>query len=102
MEDIGLGGLNLSSEEPRSIIEFLAKKRNINNYKRKSNNALLRAIKEHKSKNNKQQEIKSKNKKKIGIIREELKELSYKFSKSELKEIKRKLYEIENKKNLLG
>ena len=102
MEDIGLGGLNLSSEESRSIIEFLAKKRNINNYKRKSNNALLRAIKEHKSKNNKQQEIKSKNKKKIGIIREELKELSYKFSKSELKEIKRKLYEIENKKNLLG
>ena len=63
---------------------------------------MLRAIKEHKSKNNKQQEIKSKNKKRVGIIREELKELSYKFSKSELKEIKRKLYEIENKRNLLG
>ena len=102
MEDIRLGDLNLSSEESRSIIEFLAKKRNINNYKHKSSNDLLRAPKEHKSKNNKQQEIKSKNKKRIGIIREELKELSYKFSKSELKEIKRKLYEIENKKNLLG
>ena len=102
MEDIRLGDLNLSPEESRSIIEFLMKKRNINNYKRKSNNELLRAIKEHKSKNNKQQETKSKNKKRIGIIREELKELNYKFSKSELKEIKRKLYEIENKKNLLG
>ena len=46
MEDIRLRDLNLSSEESRSIIEFLAKKRNINNYKRKSNNELLRAIKE--------------------------------------------------------
>ena len=77
--------MNLSSEESRSITEFLVKKRNINNYKRKSSNELLCAIKEHKSKNNKQQEIKSKNKKRIGIIREELKELSYKFSNSELK-----------------
>ena len=102
MEDIRLGDLNLSSEESKSIIEFLTKKKKINNYKRKSSNELLRAIKEHKSKNNKQQEIKSKNKKRIGIIREELKELSYKLSKSELKEIKRKLYEIENKKKLLG
>ena len=101
MEDIRLGDLNLSSEESRSIIEFLVKKRNINNYKRKSSNELLRDIKEHKSKNNKQQEIKSKNKKRIGIIREELKELSYKFSKGELNEIKRKLYEIENKKKLI-
>ena len=81
MEDIRLRDLNLSSEESRSIIEFLAKKRNINNYRRKSNNELLRAIKE-KSKNNKQQEIKSKNKKIKGIIREELKELSYKLPKS--------------------
>ena len=75
MEDIRLGDLNLSSEESRSIIEFLAKKRNINNYKRKPSNELLHAIKEHKSKNNKKKEIKSKNKKRIGIIREELKEL---------------------------
>ena len=102
MEDIRLRDLNLSSEESRSIIKFLPQKRNINNYKRKSNNELLHAIKKNKSKNNKQQEIKSKNKKRIGIIREELKELSYKLSKRELKEIKKKLYEIENKKNLLG
>ena len=77
MEDIRLRDLNLSSEESRSIIEFLARKRNINNYKRKSNNELLRAIKENKSKNNKQQEIKSKNKKRISVIRKELKEFSY-------------------------
>ena len=69
MEDIRLGYLNLSSEESRSIIEFLTKKRNINNYKRKSSNILLRTIKEHKSKNNQQEKIKSKNKKRIGIIR---------------------------------
>ena len=99
MEDIRLGDLNLSSEESRNIIEFIAQKININNYKRKSGNGLLRAIKEHKSKNNQQENIKSKNGKRIGIIRGELKKLSYKFSKSELKEIKRKLYEIENKKN---
>ena len=73
MEDIRLGDLNLSSEESRNIIEFLARKRNINNYKRQSNNELLCAIKKHKNKNNKKQEIKSKNKKGIGIIREELK-----------------------------
>ena len=102
MEDIRLGDLNLLSEESRNIIEFLTRKRNINNYKRKSNSELMRTIKENKGKNNQQEKIKSKNKKRIGIIREELKELSYKLSKSELKEIKKKLYEIENKKNLLG
>ena len=60
MEDIRLGDLNLSSEESRNIIEFLARKRNVNNYKHKSDNELLRAIKEHKSKNNQQEKIKSK------------------------------------------
>ena len=91
MEDIGLKYLNLSSEESRDIIEFIAKKRNIKNYKRKSSNELLRAIKE----NNQQQ---SKNKKRIDIIREDLKESSYKFSKSELKEIQKSLYNIEKRK----
>ena len=58
-------------------------------------NQLLRTIKENK--NNQQQKIKSKNKKRIDIIREELKELSYKLSKSELKEIKKNLYNIEKR-----
>ena len=43
----------------------------------------------------------SKTKKRIEIIREKLKELHHKFSKSELKEIKKHLYNIENKKELL-
>ena len=95
MENLNLVDLNLSLEESRDIIEFLAKKRNIKNYKRKSSNELLRAVTENK--NNQQQKIKSKNKERIDIIREELKELSYKLSKSELKEIKKNLYNIEKR-----
>ena len=57
--------------------------------------------KQERSKNNQQQQIKSKNKGRIDVIREELKELSYKLSKSELKEIKKRLYKVENKKGLL-
>ena len=93
MDNLNLTDLNLSSEESRDIIEFLARKRNINNYKRKSSNELLRAIKENK--NNQQQ---SKNKNRIDIIREELKKSSYKLSRSELKEIKKNLYNIEKRK----
>ena len=44
----------------------------------------------------------STNKEKIGIIREELKESAYKLSKSELKEIKKCLYIVENRKGLLN
>ena len=92
MENLNLADLKLSQEESRDIIEFLVKKRIIKNYKRKSSNELLQAIKENK--NNQQQ---SKNKVRIGIIREDLKELSYKLSKSELKEIKKNLYNIEKR-----
>ena len=92
MENLNLTDLKLSQEESRDIIEFLAKNRNINNYKHKLSNQLLQAIKENKS--NKQQ---SKNKKKIDIIREELKEISYKLPKGELKEIKKNLYNIEKR-----
>ena len=104
MEDLKLKDLNLSLEESRYIIEFLAQKRGVNNYKHKSNDELLHALKKYKSKNNQQQKIKSKNKERIeriDVIREELKELNYKLSKSELKEIKKNLYQIENKKGLL-
>ena len=93
MENLNLADLNLSLEESRDIIEFLAKKRNIKNYKRKSSNELLHAIKE----NNQQQKIKSKNRKRIDIIREELKEISYKLPQSELKVIKKNLYNIEKR-----
>ena len=90
MEDIKLADLNLSQEDSRDIIEFLVKKRNIKNYKRKLSNELLQAIKENK--NNQKQ---SKNKKRIDIMREKLKDLSYKLSRSELKEIKKNIYNIE-------
>ena len=42
----------------------------------------------------------SKNKEKIDNIREDLKDLSYKLSKSELKEIKKNLYNIEKRKKI--
>ena len=69
MENLNLADLNLSLEESRDIFELFAKKGNIKNYKHKSSNELLHTIKE----NNEQQKIKSKNKKRIDIIREELK-----------------------------
>ena len=52
MEDLKLKDL---LEESRDIIEFLARKRGVSNYKRKANDELLSAIKEYKSKNNQQQ-----------------------------------------------
>ena len=57
----------LSPKESRDMIEFLAKKRKIKNYKRKSSDELLQAIKENKDK-----EQQSRNKKRMDIIREKL------------------------------
>ena len=45
MENLNLANLKLSQEESRDIIEFLARKRNFKNYKHKSNDKLLQAIK---------------------------------------------------------
>ena len=72
------------------------------NPERKNNQSLTpeKPLKNPKPKNN--QNLTSKNKERIGIIREELKELAYKLSKSELKEIKRRLYIVENKKDSLN
>ena len=50
MEYITFRDIYLSPEESRDIIEFIAKKRNVNNYKDKLDVELLSAIKE-KSKN---------------------------------------------------
>ena len=71
------------------MIEFLAKMRNIKNYKSKSSDRLYEIFKKQ-----------SKNKERIDNIREDLKDLSYKLSKSELKEIKTNLYNIEKRKKL--
>ena len=95
MENLNLADLKLSLEESKDIIKFLARKRNIKNYTLKSRNELLQAIKENKG-NQKQ----SKNKERIDTIKEELKDLSYKLLRSELKEIKKKLYNIEKESNL--
>ena len=69
------------------MIEFLAKKRKIKNYKCKSSNELLQDIKENKDK-----EQQSKNKKRMDIIREKLNN----FNKIESKEIRKN---IENRTN---
>ena len=94
MKNLNLASLKLLKEESRDIIEFLTRKRNIEDYKTKSNNDLFQAIEEI----NKQQKSKSKNEEGIDTIREELKDLSYKLSKSELKEIRKNLYNIEKRK----
>ena len=67
MENLDLTHFYLSPKKSRDMIEFLAKKRKIKNYKRKSSNELLQSIKENKDK-----EQQSRNKKRMDIIREEL------------------------------
>ena len=89
MVNIKLGDLYLSKKESTNMIEFLAKMRNINNYKSKSSDRLCEIFKKQ-----------SKNKKRIDNIRKDLKDLSYKISKSELKEIKSNLYNIEKRKKI--
>ena len=86
MENTKPGDLYLSKKESTNIIEFLAKIRNINDYKSKSSDRLYEIIKKQ-----------SKNKERIDNIREGLKDLSNKLSKSELKEIKSNLYNIEKR-----
>ena len=75
--------------EKNHSLKLLAKMRNINDYKSKSNDRLHEVFKK-----------KSKNKEIIDNIREDLKDLSHKLSKSELKEIKTNLYNIEKRKKI--
>ena len=90
MVGIKLRDLYLSKEESKDIIEFLAKKRNIKNYKSKSSDRLYKIFKKQ-----------SKNKNRIDDIRDELKDPTYNISRSESKEIKKNLYNIE-KRNKIG
>ena len=89
MSNIKLGDLYLSKEESKDIIELLAKKRNIKNYKSKSSDRLYNIFKKQ-----------SKNKKRIDDRREELKNPKYNISKSESKDIKRNLYNIEKQRKI--
>ena len=52
MDNLNLKDLKLSKEDSRDVTELLGRKRNIKNYKRKSNDILLQAIKENKTPNN--------------------------------------------------
>ena len=89
MVNIKLGDLYLSKEESKDIIELLAKKRNIKNYKSKSSDRLYNIFKKQ-----------SKNKKRIDDIREELKNPKYNILKSESKDIKRNLYNTEKQRKI--
>ena len=89
MANIKLGDLYLSKEESKDIIELLAKKINIKNYKSKSSDRLYSIFKKQ-----------SKNKKRIDNIREELKNPKYNISKSESKDIKRNLYNMEKQRKI--
>ena len=89
MANIKLENLYLSKEESRDIIEFLAKKRNIINYKTRSSDKLYNIFKKQ-----------SKNKKRIDDISEELKNSKYNISKSGLKNIKKNVYNIEKQRKI--
>ena len=52
MEDLKLTDLNLSLEVSRDMTEFPSQKKGVSNYKRKSNDELLSALKDNKTKNN--------------------------------------------------
>ena len=90
MRSPSLRGLNPSSEELKKILELLARKRGIKDNENMPKDKLLSALKASKNKN----------KTRIEKIREKIKKLQHKFFRSEIKEIKIKLYEIENKKGL--
>ena len=89
MANITLEDLYLSKEESKDIIELLAKKRNIKNYKSKSSDRLYNIFKKQ-----------SKNKKRIDDIREELKNPKYNILKSESKDFKKNLYNIEKQRKI--
>ena len=89
MANIKLRDLYLSKEESKDIIELLAKKGNIKNYKSKSSDKLYNIFKKQ-----------SKNKKRIDDTREELKNPTYNILKSGSKDIKSNLYNIEKQRKI--
>ena len=87
MESIILGDLYLSKSELNDMVQLIAKKRHIEDYKNKSNDSLYKIFKKQ-----------SKNKERIDNIREELKNHLYNISKKESKDIKSTLHNIEKNK----
>ena len=90
MRSVTLKDLILSPEELKDIAELLAQRRGIEDYENMSNDKLLGALKASENRNMTR----------IEKIREEITKLQHKFSRQELKEIKKNVYEIENKKGL--
>ena len=90
MASINLEDIYLSKDELTGVVQLVAKKKNIKNYKNKSNDTLYKIFKKQ-----------SKNKRQIDDIKDELKDPMYNIPKSELKNIKRTLYNIE-KRNMVG
>ena len=90
MADIKLEDLYLSKDELKDVMQLVARKINIKNYKNKSNNRLYKTFKKQ-----------SKNKLRIDDIKDELKNPTYNISQSESKDIKRTLYNVE-KGNIVG
>ena len=72
MASIKLEDLYLPKDELKDVMRLAAKKRNIENYKNKSSNRLYQIFKKQ-----------SKNKKRIGDIKDELKNSTYNISKIE-------------------
>ena len=87
MEPIKLEDSYLSKSELDDIVQLVAKKRHIEDYKNKSNDSLYKIFKK-----------KSKNKGRIDNVREELKKPLYNISEKESKDIKSNLYTIEKTK----
>ena len=91
MAPIKLGDSYLSKSELDDIVQLVAKKRHIEDYKNKSNDSLYKIFKKQ-----------SKNKERIDNIREELKNPLYNISKKESKDIKSTLYTIEKTKKKIS
>ena len=79
MKSLSLKNIILSPEESKDIAELLAKKRAIEDYKNMSNDGLYEALRASENENYIR----------IEKIREEIKKLQHKFSRQELKEIKK-------------
>ena len=90
MESIKLGDLYLSKSELDDIVQLVAKKRHIEDFKNKSNDSLYKIFKKQ-----------SKNKERVDNIGEGLKNPLYNISKKELKDIKSTLYNIEKNKKII-
>ena len=90
MADIKLEDSYLSEDELKDVIQLVAKIRSIKNYKNKSSNRLYKIFKKQ-----------SKNNNRIDDIKDKLKNPTYNISKSESKDIKRTLYNIE-KRTVVG